>query len=505
MRNEEINQKISRAFENAAPDVLDTALSECGKQERKVIVLTENRRIQPWVKRLSGIAAAFILLTAVFLGVRFYHDNYKVALTVSLDVNPSIEIQVNQKERVLEVIPHNEDGVAVVGDMDFSGNDLDITVNALIGSMLRNGYLSDIANSILVSVDGTDPTKSTQLQEKLTQEINALLQTDTFSGAVLSQTISADEGLRQLADSYGITVGKAQLVQRIMELSPIYTFEDLAGLSINELNLLLRNQNDENGRVESIGTASDKAYVGTEAAKKAALEHAGLKETDVTLIKAELEWEDGVMIYEVDFWFRGWEYDYEIDARTGEVQKSEKEMDELLASSKKPGTRDDDAFSSSNAPVNGDYISEAEAQNAALNHAGASSADALFMKTELDMDDGAAVYEVEFYSAGYEYEYEIDAETGSVRKHDKEYDDDLVPATPSASAASYITEEKAKENALAHAGISSGRISEYSADFDQEDGVMVYELEFKSDGYEYNYEINALSGAVIKGEKEIDD
>lgn len=130
---------------------------------------------------------------------------------MSLDVNPSVEIQVNRKDQVLEVTPLNEDGKRVIGDMDFSGSDLDVTVNALIGSMLQNGYLSELANSILISVDNDDAQRGAELQEQLTQEVNNLLQTNSFSGAVLSQTVSDDNALRAQAEQYGITLGKAQL------------------------------------------------------------------------------------------------------------------------------------------------------------------------------------------------------------------------------------------------------------------------------------------------------
>ena len=191
-----------------------------------------------WAKRFGGIAAAFVLLAGCAVGYGAYRQNYAVDTTVSLDVNPSVEIQVNRKDQVLEVTPLNEDGKRVIGDMDFSGSDLDVTVNALIGSMLQNGYLSELANSILISVDNDDAQRGAELQEQLTQEVNNLLQTNSFSGAVLSQTVSDDNTLRAQAEQYGITLGKAQLIQQIAAENSRYTFADLVPLSINELNLL---------------------------------------------------------------------------------------------------------------------------------------------------------------------------------------------------------------------------------------------------------------------------
>lgn len=78
---------------------------------------------------------------------------------------------------------------------------------------------------------------STALQEKLSQEVNALLQTNSFTGSVLSQTVSDDDELKTLAQTYGITPGKAQLVQQLIRQNTLYTFEELSRLSVNELNL----------------------------------------------------------------------------------------------------------------------------------------------------------------------------------------------------------------------------------------------------------------------------
>ena len=166
-------------------------------------------------------------------------------LRFSLDVNPSVEIKINQKERILDVIPLNEDGRTIVGDMDFSGSSLDVAVNAIIGSMLQNGYLNELANSVLISVDNNDPVRGMALQERLADEVNKLLQTDSFRGAVLSQTVVKSDELQQMAEQYGITLGKAQLIQEILGKNSLHTFDELAPLSINELNILLGKEGAE--------------------------------------------------------------------------------------------------------------------------------------------------------------------------------------------------------------------------------------------------------------------
>ncbi len=536
MANKDTEQKIKQAFSNAVPDIRDSILSDCKSQKGAVIIMTDTNKRTFSPRRLAGIAAAFVLLIGGMAGFQTYRTNYSVASTVSLDVNPSIEIQVNKKEEVLAVNPRNEDAQIVVGDMDFKGSNLDVAVNALIGSMLRNGYLNELANSILISVDNQDPAKSAELQERLANEINAVLQSGTFDGAVLSQSISADSKLRELADTYGITLGKAQLIQQITQQSAFYSFEDLVPLSINELNLLTESGNLNLANVSSLGTASDKAYIGQEKAKQAAISHAGASADKLTEYEIELDFEHGVMVYEVEFKCEGFEYDYEIDAITGAVLKSEKEPDDdyvpshtdtaqpETGSSSQTGGNAPQTDNSSSPANNGNtpqtnqnpgqassedqnskasYISEEQAKNAALSHAGVSANAITAYESDLDREHGFMVYDIDFKCEGFEYDYEIDAATGSVLKNQKERDDDYIPAQSGGSqtsggSGSYIGEASAKEIAFTHAGVAANTVYEYESDLDDEHGKMIYEIEFKSGNYEYEYEIDAVSGSVLK-------
>ena len=328
MKQVEIDAKIKQAFTNVTPDVLASVLSECKEQKSRVITMTEKKRITPWAGRISSAAAAFVIVAGLLAGFHAYKVNYSVASIISLDVNPSIEIKVNKNEKVLEVNPLNDDGRIVVGEMDLEGNSIDVTVNALIGSMLREGYISELSNSILISVENSDPAKGTELLTKLTKEVNALLQTKTFSGAVLSQTISQNTDLLNLAKSYGITIGKAQLIQQISQQDARYTFDKLALLSINELNLLRETGYIQLSNVTTVGTASDKAYIGEVKAKEIALSHAGVSASYISKYSVEIEYENGIIVYDIEFYVDAIEYGYDINAINGEVVFFEKEWDE---------------------------------------------------------------------------------------------------------------------------------------------------------------------------------
>lgn len=412
MKNDEICRKVQTAFEHAAPDVLDTVLSDIDSENfgnHKILVMQGRNNTKSFARRITGIAAAVLLLLGGGTGFAVYRNHYKVASTVSLDVNPSVEISVNRRSDVLSVNPLNDDGVTIIDGMDFKGSSIDVTVNALIGSMLRNGYLSELANSILISVDDNDTARGVELQKKLADEVNALLQTNTFSGAVLSQTVTADTELRRLASDHGITAGKAQLVNTIIETNPVHTFDELAALSINELNLIATTTTSA-ATVESVGQASDKAYIGSDRAKKIALDHAGVAETEIPYVEIEMDYEHGTMVYEVEFDTVEYEYDYDINAVTGEIMKNKKESN-------------DDFYENASAPVEKPatqtYITAEEAKSVALTHAGVTGGIKEY-ECDFDIEDGVTVYEIEFETSEYEFEYVIDALTGEILENDRE-------------------------------------------------------------------------------------
>ena len=472
MNRNHLEEKLKRAFSAAAPDPQEQILRRCGPREGSVIPMAPAPRPR---RRLAGAAAAVLLLCAVLAGGA-WQVQHTVASTVSLDVNPSIGIQVNRRQRVLQVTPLNDDGAAVVGNMDFSGSTLEVTVNALIGSMLRGGYLSDLANSILVSVDDADQDRAARLRQQLSDEIAALLQTDGFSGAVLSQTITPDRELQELAQSNSITPGKAQLIRQITAQNSFYSFEELAGLSINQLNLL----NSSLDNVSYRGQASDKAYIGSDAALQAALDHAGVLPEAAACCEAELDFDDGVMLYEVAFRAGGVRYQYEIDARTGRVLKCESDQ----ARQETPGE----------GSVSGRLTAE-DALLTALVHAGLAQYSVDFEEEwELDTHHGVPVYEIEFHYGGFAYEYEIDVCTGAVVKYGKEAEKDH----PETNAGAVVSTRAARQAALVHAGVSENDVTKY--DCELEDGV--YEIEFEAGGYCYSYEISPADGSVLEHEQE---
>ena len=566
MTDRNVEQALRTALEHAAPNDVESVLLRCDDRKGNVIPMTnqnpEKKNRKPL--RLAALAAAACLVLAIGGGSVYYNQSQTAASVVSLDVNPSIELVLNSRERVLRATALNEDAAAVLDGMDLKGSTLDVAVNALMGSLLKNGYVDELANSILITVEDDDATRAAQLESQLTETVNAVMTSSSINGAILSQVVNQNQDLQAKADEYGISLGKAQLIQQLVDQNPTLTFESLAGRTVNDLNLLLSSQATTLSTVSSTGRASDGGYIGTEVAKNAALAHAGLSADQVTVSKVDFDVEDGRMVYEVEFWANNVEYEYDVDATTGEIVKNHPEPYTPAAGQNGPidqaaakaaalsafGLSEDQAegivvipsyddgrfvykvkfwagsteyfcavdgsgqilksekeehASSGSVATSGTDVGLEAAKAAALKHAGLSADQVTGLTAKLDWDDGQRVYEVDFWQGSTEYEYEINAD-GTVRQYESEAH--AAPTAISAGSGSSgssatstdIGETGAKAAALSAAGLTEDQVQNLFIERDWDDGRIQYEVKFQANGTRYEYEIDGSTGSVLKGE-----
>ncbi len=227
--------------------------------------------------------------------------------------------------------------------------------------------------------------------------------------------------------------------------------------------------------------------IGEAKAKEIALNHAGISASQATFAYVKKDYDNGRWEYEVEFYSGNTEYDYDIDAATGAILSFDYEAEHYT-----PAT----------STQTGSDIGEAKAKEIALNHAGISASQATFAYVKKDYDNGRWEYEVEFYSGSTEYDYEIDAASGTILSFDHDAEYYTAPSTSQSS--SRIGEAKAKEIALNRAGLSASQVNYIKCELDYDDGRWKYDVEFRSGGYEYDLEIDASSGTVLSYDKEWD-
>lgn len=462
-----IENKINKAFHNIdLPEFDNKKLNE-----KKGIVYMEKKKRN----MIPYLVTACTLVFCLLIGFGVYNNNFKVASRIGIDVNPSIELKINKKNKVIDVIANNEDGNKILSDMDLNGSDMNVAINALIGSMVKNGYIDELANSILISVEGNSLEENEKLRQEIVNKLNANLANNNFS--IVSQTVSNESELESIANQYNISLGKAKLIQDIIANNNLLTYEELANLSINELNLI--SSNNENIKVE--GSASDKAYIGYDKAKEIALNHAGV--TDVTNYQVEMDY-DEVIVYEIEFRADNAKYEYEINATTGDIMEYDIDNHKNVNDSNNNSSNNN----TGNNTNNNSTISRDRAKEIALSHAGITGNVSNY---KIELDDNS--YEIEFRYNNKEYDYDISL-SGKILKYsiDNDYDDDDYNETHAS-----ISRDKAKEIALNHAGVSDV----YNFKIELDDNK--YEIEFRVGYQEYEYEINATTGKIIS--YEIDD
>ena len=403
MTNEKMEQRLASAVEKTAPNDVSGVLSRCEARKGTVIPMTTKKTVN---RKWTTLVAACLAVMLLCGGGVFYQQAHAVASVVSLDVNPSIELKVSKSEKVLVCTPLNEDAKAILADMgdgaDLKGAKLDVAVNAIVGSLVRNGYLNSISSAIMISVEDNDTVRAEKLQRELTSTVDGVLQTSESRASVLTQTLTQDAGLTQQARENSISTGKAALVNRVLALNPALKFDALAKLSVEELKDLA----EAGAPAMPIGT--DKAMD----IAAAAFGKASTAKMAYSAVDPELD--ESPAHYEVEIKSQtGEEFEYKIDAYTGAILESKREAAD--------GT-EVPVVQPSKPAASGD-IGYAKAKSVALNHAGLSENKAYDMEIELDDEDGTLVYEVEFKSGNMEYSYEINAATGAILKHEAELDD----------------------------------------------------------------------------------
>lgn len=260
--------------------------------------------------------------------------------------------------------------------------------------------------------------------------------------------------------------------------------------------------------------ADQAAKISMEQAQTAALDAASIAAADANFSATTLDDVAGITCYKVDFSAGGYDYAYSINAESGEVLEASYHEQAGAAAlpdgstgttTTQPSTTKPNvgavttAPAQTNTPNTGSAtgaVDEAKAQEIALAHAGVKAADATITKSKLDYDDGRQVYEIEWYANGAKYDYEIAVATGEIVNSG--YEAKTVVGTGSSAT---VSEATAKQTALARvSGATEKDIYEWKLDYN--DGRTEYEGKIIYGGTEYEFTIDANTGAVLEWEAE---
>ncbi len=496
---ERFEAQLKSTMEKQVPDSLDAILRRL-EQKKGTAMENKIKKQSKFTlgKKLTAIAAAIVLvLTVGFAAVQLAGNKTTApAAVIAFDVNPSMEVEIDKKEAVIKVNTLNEDAKTVIGDMNLVGVDLDVAVNAIVGSMLKNNYLTVERNSILVSVKADDKNRAETLQKDISADITAMLAAGNIEASVLTQKYDGDANAK--AEENKISAAKAALIDKIIAAGlkdasgQPYDYARLAAMSVNELKLVLESKDVQLENVGTTGSASAGKYITSEEAIAAALAHAQITDTQYKAL-AEMDYDDGMMLYEIDIFYNNTEYEYEINAETGAIVKYEKEA--IKDNTQTPSVDGN--------PDGYKFVTKDDAVNAAIAHAGVDKAAVTQLRTELDTDDKTPHYDVEFMVGNVEYEYEIASATGEVIKAEKETEKE--DRHESNITANLISKDEALAIAYKDAGVKAEDVYVIKCELDKDDGKYKYDAEFKVGNTEYDYEINAVTGKIVDKDVETEN
>ena len=252
--------------------------------------------------------------------------------------------------------------------------------------------------------------------------------------------------------------------------------------------------------------SSQAQLISMEAAQEVALKAANIAAADAAISATTLNEVAGTSCYKVEFTSGDYAYAYTVNAETGavmEMSSREKNAVDTQAQTEATVPAADSATTQSSAAATAQTVTgtvdEEMAQKIALEHAGVKATDATITKSKLDYEGRRQVYEIEWYAGGKKYDYEIAVDTGEILS--SAYDEKTSGWSVSNSSNVTVSEADAKQTAL---GRVSGATQKdiYEWQFDYDDGRPEYEGKIIYGGTEYDFTIDASSGAVIEWEAE---
>ena len=403
-----MEKELQEAVQNLIPNDLFTRITaeldskeEGAKMEKVLVRRIERKSTSLGFKTVMQLAAACVALILLVGGIFYYRGNLMVDSLVDLDVNPGIELLTNQKNRVLEAYATNGDGDKVLSGMDLHNVDLQVALNAIVGSMVQQGYMTKDTKGVLVTVQNKDQKKAETLRKLVVKEMEIALSTEDMNAAVFHQVISIqNNNASAFARKNNISLGKAVFVLNLANKARSLDAKELAKMKISEIAKLVA---DKNIDIRDIIEYDSDDSLWENIAD--AIEDINEGDDDYIVATTQQESTQAVQVQPT-----------ETQASVQTQAKSQAQTQPQTHAQTKPQTK----VQTNAQPQTSGRISADKAKAIAFGHAGVSAGQVRELSVEYD-DDG--VYEIDFKVGNTEYDYEIGATDGSIRKADVEQDD----------------------------------------------------------------------------------
>lgn len=231
-----IEARISEAFEQETPDIWEKINKNCSKEitfDDKVVEMDTIRKKKGLFATITAIAASFLL---ILTGTCSFVSNNRVAAIVTIDVNPSVQLDVNKDNEVIDANALNDDAQKILNSLDLDGENLDKAVDKVLGAIVDSGYLGNKENAILISVQNIKNEDFKSLDAMLNDAAKITLASKGVHSNVIVQNVKDNAKNKALAEKLGISEGKAQYINKIAGDNKNVDLKKLSKMNISELN-----------------------------------------------------------------------------------------------------------------------------------------------------------------------------------------------------------------------------------------------------------------------------
>lgn len=213
-----------RDLSNRIYGAFDSVHAECELKEHTKQYLAQNsarRHVSP--VRYAIAAAALLFVLAGGSGYAFYMTP---VAAISIDINPSMEWEVNRLDRVVSVICYNEDAENVAENLHFKHRKYDEALKELLASREMSAYLSE-DSTVNFSVASENMERSTRMQERAAECA------ESYCENVSCHAGSTEE--RRKANEAGVSLGKYQAFQILQESDADITLEEVSRMHMCQI------------------------------------------------------------------------------------------------------------------------------------------------------------------------------------------------------------------------------------------------------------------------------
>lgn len=254
-----INRAITHTVDTLVPDLCETVLNTpIEKMSEMDSITCQDSSMFPSgrhaFQRLAAIAVCFLLI--ITGGYGYFNYIYTDSI-IDIDINPGIELSINRQNKVTKASAVNKEAEEILDTLKLNGTEINTAASAIIGALYVNGFFSEDENYLLLSVTGRFGQRQSGLIDDITKTIENSIQDDNVTLHIINQSLGRHSSASQLAKKYSVTLGKANLIESLLNADSSLNPGELADLSIDRLLSLLSGLNEETD-LDKIDKAEEK-------------------------------------------------------------------------------------------------------------------------------------------------------------------------------------------------------------------------------------------------------